>query len=56
MKGLSEGRIVHYVLSVDDVNSEAAVGRHRPAIITNVLSGAGELNLVVYLDGPERVE
>lgn len=41
--GLTEGRIVHYVLSPE---------KHRPAIITNVLDNArGCVNLCVFMDG-----
>ena len=52
MDGLTEGRIVHYVLTN---------GAHRPAIVVNArrdVNGpaelaAGYVNLIVLLDGPE---
>ncbi len=48
MKGLTEGRIVHYVLP--DGNSQ---GEHRPAIVTKVWSQSDDeatVNLSVFTD------
>jgi hypothetical protein len=55
MQGLTEGRIVHYVLSENDVPSSNA-GAHRPAIVVQDWDRAtgsdnGNANLVVFLDG-----
>lgn len=47
MPGLTEGRIVHYVL---DTGRNA--GEHRPAIIVKIWNAAtGYCNLLVFLDG-----
>lgn len=47
MEGLTEGRIVHYVLP--DGNHE---GEHRPAIIVKVWNKTtGYVNLQVFVDG-----
>jgi len=57
LKGLSEGRIVHYVLSETDLppSQARAIGRHRPAIVVNSWPNLGRddgySNLVVFLDG-----
>lgn len=51
LQGLGIGRIVHYVLAEPDVpaRSQGQVGKHRPAIVTDVF---GELaNLMVFTDG-----
>lgn len=48
MEGLTEGRIVHYVLSN---------GQHRPAIVVrnwsnpDIPSSEGRVNLIVFADG-----
>ncbi len=51
MEGLTEGRIVHYVMPN---------GEHRPAIVVNVwkVSGSceGYVNLVVFVDGSNDVK
>lgn len=59
LQGLSEGRIVHYVLRDKDVpgfeNGVRAGGRHRPAIVVNAWPNLdrddGYSNLVVIADG-----
>lgn len=55
VKGLSVGRIVHYVLSHSDVANQLSVGKHRPAIVVETFEGANGLssliNLIVFLDG-----
>lgn len=54
MEGLSEGRIVHYVLP--DGNSK---GDHRPAIIVRVFESmreSGTVNLQVFTDGLNDVD
>lgn len=45
MEGLTEGRIVHYVLP-----DGPHAGEHRPAIVVKVWSG-NYVNLVVFMDG-----
>lgn len=46
------GRIVHYVLSADDINKPQNEGQHRAAIVTNGPFGeGGAANLKVFLDG-----
>ena len=45
MEGLTEGRIVHYVLP-----DGPHAGEHRPAIVVKVWTG-GYINLVVFMDG-----
>lgn len=55
MQGVTEGRIVHYVLSKDrgDV-AESSHGQHRPAIIVRTFDGLreqGTVNLQVFCDG-----
>lgn len=51
MEGLTEGRIVHFVMSS---------GEHRPAIVVKVwrISGAceGYSNLIVFVDGTNDVK
>ena len=48
MEGLTEGRIVHFV--IPDGNKNA--GEHRPAIIVKVWNKAsGYVNLWVFFDG-----
>lgn len=48
MDGLTEGRIVHYVLPGD----YAKPGEHRPAIIVKVWNKeTGSVNLQVFMDG-----
>ena len=47
MEGLTEGRMVHYVL--DDGPSK---GQHRPAVVVKVWSkDLGSVNLQVFTDG-----
>jgi hypothetical protein len=43
MDGLTEGRIVHYVMPN---------GQHRPAIVVKVWNSNGMANLQVFTDGP----
>ena len=48
MDGLTEGRIVHYVMSEGN-----SVGQHRPAIVVNAWGGSpneGRVNLCVFSD------
>lgn len=45
MDGLTEGRIVHYVLP-----DGPHAGEHRPAIVVKIWSGS-YVNLVVFVDG-----
>lgn len=50
LAGLTIGRMVHVVLASEPF-------KHRPAIVTEVVDGvAGEINCVVFLDGPNDVE
>ncbi len=57
LSGLSEGRIVHYVLSETDApaNKPHLIGAHRPAIVVNAWAHLGRedgySNLLVFLDG-----
>lgn len=57
LNGVSEGRIVHYVLAKHDLSKEHewSVGKHRPAIIVNswpdLNRDDGYSNLLVFLDG-----
>lgn len=46
MEGLTEGRIVHYVLP-----DGRHAGEHRPAIVVKVWPGAGSIQLQVFTDG-----
>ena len=47
MEGLTEGRMVHYVLSYGP-----SAGEHRPAIIVKVWNQeTGTVNLAVFMDG-----
>lgn len=46
MKGLTTGRIVHFVM--DDGRGQ---GEHRPAIVTQVWNEDGLVNLTVFHDG-----
>ncbi|MGA9771664.1 MAG: hypothetical protein WBV94_21720 [Blastocatellia bacterium] len=47
IKGLIEGRIVHFVLP-----DGPRIGEHRPAIITKVWNAdPGTVNLQVFMDG-----
>ncbi len=41
MDGLTEGRIVHYVMPN---------GKHRPAVVVEVWDGKGAVNLQVFTD------
>lgn len=51
MEGLTEGRIVHYVVSERDLASRAA-GEHCPAMVVRVFDKTNGLaNLLVFLDG-----
>jgi hypothetical protein len=46
MQGLTEGRMVHYILP------DGAIGQHRPAIVVKVWDReAGTINLRVFYDG-----
>lgn len=57
MDGLTEGRMVHYVLSTSDpspVRPQRNVGEHRPAIITKVWGPTGTVNLQVITDSDEQ--
>ncbi|MEC0241989.1 hypothetical protein P4H66_19485 [Paenibacillus dokdonensis] len=50
MEGVTEGRMVHYVLPESRVFGK---GQHRPAIIVNAHGGkleGGRANLIVFLD------
>jgi hypothetical protein len=55
LKGLSEGRIVHYVLAEHDTARTSAVGAHRAAIVVNpwrdMNRDDGYSNLLVFCDG-----
>lgn len=58
MNGLTEGRIVHFVLPASEGNllardiSPASAGQHRAAIVVRVLDQeTGMSNLTVFLDG-----
>ena len=57
LPGLTEGRIVHYVLAEHDLSADHkyCAGRHRPAIVVNRWEGLGRndgySNLLVFLDG-----
>ena len=46
MEGLTEGRIVHYVIP----DNEPGAGAHRPAIVVRVWAN-GCCNLQVFFDG-----
>lgn len=48
MNGLTEGRIVHYVL---DEPYGAVPNEHRPSMIVKVWNTDGVANLQVFLDG-----
>lgn len=48
MDGLTEGRMVHYVL---DEPYGAIPSEHRPAIVVKVWNPDGTANLQVFLDG-----
>lgn len=51
MEGVTEGRIVHYVLPE---SKRFGKGQHRPAIIVNAHGRElvdGKANLIVFLDG-----
>lgn len=54
MEGLTEGRIVHYVLSDYDwsqtMKSAPHAGEHRPAIVVKVWGANGTANLQVFTD------
>jgi hypothetical protein len=62
LPGLSEGRIVHYVLKESDLSErhKYSAGRHRPAIVVNSWPGLnrddGYSNLLVFLDGSNDEE
>jgi hypothetical protein len=62
LQGLSEGRIVHYVLAEHDLSArhKYSVGRHRPAIVVNSWPDLGRddgySNLLVFLDGSNDEE
>lgn len=53
MDGLTEGRIVHYVLQDYDESSlrpAPNAGEHRPAIVVKVWGSNGTCNLQVFTD------
>jgi hypothetical protein len=57
MDGLTEGRMVHYVLAEHDespVRPARNVGEHRPAIIVKVWGPTGTCNLQVITDSDEH--
>ena len=59
MEGLTEGRIVHYVLTRADAKeinlkrtcNEVGEGMHFPMIVVRVWSETGNVNGQVFLDG-----
>lgn len=56
MKGLTEGRIVHYVVKGTEYpGAERARGEHRPAIVVRVWprppEQPGYVNALLFLDG-----
>jgi hypothetical protein len=51
MEGLTEGRIIHYVLPE---SRACGADQHRPAVIVNAHGGRlenGMVNMIVFLDG-----
>lgn len=53
MDGLTEGRMVHYVLTLSDSSLHA--GEHRPAVVVKVWSTDGPVNLQVLYDGANDI-
>ena len=55
MEGLTEGRVLHYVLKGDEpFLREDCKGQHRPALVVSAdedLKRRGLCNLVVFVDG-----
>lgn len=53
LTGITEGRIVHYVLSEFDTKLHSAIGRHCAAIIVRFWGdkNSGCSNLMVFVDG-----
>lgn len=49
MKGLTTGRVVHYVLAPGDNVRADKVGQHRPALVVTV--DGPRANLAVFYDG-----
>jgi hypothetical protein len=53
--GLTEGRIVHYVMQADPMKHTVLEGQHRPAVVVNSFPQLeredGYANLLVFLDG-----
>lgn len=53
--GLTEGRIVHFVMQADPMKHTVLEGQHRPAVVVNSFPHLeredGYANLLVFLDG-----
>lgn len=61
MEGLTEGRIVHYVLPDNGDGLCKSVGAHRPAMVVLVCPKEwgypdGAVNLMVFVDGSNDVQ
>jgi hypothetical protein len=58
MEGLTEGRMVHYVLSEWDesttVKPAPNQGEHRPAVVVKVWGASGTSNLQVFTDSDPK--